>query len=519
MEEMFRERISIIFMNKKLIKPAIVLGLLVLWQFVSMLVDNRIIMASPFDTGKELLLLCRRAEFYRSIIGTLGRVFLGFGIALVLGFGFAMLAAAKSWIGTILEPLVNFFKAVPVAAIVVLLLIWFGSQNLAIYISFMVVFPGIYISMREGLSQIPVKQEEMAKVFSMPKKYRYRFIVRESFLPHLKSAMKLSMGMSFKSGIAAEIIGLTSHSIGEQLYFNKISLNTPGIFSWIVVILLLDLLVEKGFLRIFNSIEEKRSHISLRKRRRAKPKAPESCNLRQDNHKEPEICDLRQDNHKAPETCDLWHDTQKAPEPHTDTPKYAIVVENLEKNYHGKELFHGLSMQLEAGKCYCIMGASGCGKTTLFRIFCGLTKPDKGNVQISAAPVMQFQEQRLCQNLNAWENIYIANAMLSPTNIRERVGEVMDEKWLDRPVREYSGGMQRKVAFLRALLNPSPVLLLDEPFTGLDEENRSHMMELLTKYGAGKTILFSTHVREEASLLGAEVIDLERQINRFGTAD
>ncbi|MGN0345653.1 MAG: ATP-binding cassette domain-containing protein [Lachnospiraceae bacterium] len=483
-------------MNKKLIKPAIVLGLLVLWQLVSMLVDNRIIMASPLDTGKELLLLCRNAEFYRSIFGTLGRVFLGFGIALVLGFGFAMLAEAKSWIGMLLEPVVNFFKAVPVAAIVVLLLIWFGSQNLAIYISFMVVFPSIYISMREGLSQIPLQLEEMAKVFSMPKRYRYRFIVREAFLPHLKSAMKLSMGMSFKSGIAAEIIGLTGHSIGEQLYFNKISLNTPGIFSWIVVILLLDLLVEKGILRIFDFVEEKRSHLSLPQGRRSGSKTVTAGKLHYGRSEEPATSDLRCDKQKEPE----------------GNPKYTLVVENLEKNYHGKELFHGLTMQLEAGKCYCIMGASGCGKTTLFRIFCDLTSPDNGNVQISAAPAVQFQEQCLCPNLNAWENISIANSMLSPTDIRESVAEVIDEKWLDRPVREYSGGMQRKVAFLRALLNPAPVLLLDEPFTGLDEENRSLMMELLTKYGAEKTILFSTHVRKEASLLGAEIIDLERQI-------
>ena len=128
---------------------------------------------------------------------------------------------------------------------VVVFLIWSGAEYLVFYISFMVVFPNLYGNLLTGLKKVEPQMKEMAQVFRVPFWKRLRCIYRPAYLPYLKTGVSYSVGMCFKSGVAAEIIGLPDRAIGTRLYMDKIYLNTAGVFAWMAVIVFLSYITER----------------------------------------------------------------------------------------------------------------------------------------------------------------------------------------------------------------------------------------------------------------------------------
>ena len=176
--------------------------------------------------------------------GSMGGFLISFAAALLLG----SLAFWHSWLKILLEPAVLLLKSVPVASFVVLLLILMGSKNLSTAIVILTSFPMLYTGVLSGLSQTDPKLLEMAQVFDMNPLKECLFLYRPALLPFLTGSSQTALGMSWKSGTAAEIIGVPAHSIGEQLYMSKIYLNTASLFAWTTMIILLSLVFEKLFL-------------------------------------------------------------------------------------------------------------------------------------------------------------------------------------------------------------------------------------------------------------------------------
>ena len=156
-----------------------------------------------------------------------------------------------------LEPAVTLMKSVPVASFVILALIWTGSQHLAVLISFLVVFPILYVNTLAGLQSADIRLLEMARVFRVRPLRRVRFIYLPALLPYLSGGCRVALGMSWKSGVAAEVIGLPSHSIGEHLYMSKIYLETDGLFAWTIVIIGISVLTERLVLFLLNRLQRK----------------------------------------------------------------------------------------------------------------------------------------------------------------------------------------------------------------------------------------------------------------------
>ena len=148
-------------------------------------------------------------------------------------------------------------KSVPVASFVILALIWTGSEHLAVLISFLVVFPILYVNTLAGLQSADIRLLEMARVFRVRPLRRVRFIYLPALLPYLSGGCRVALGMSWKSGVAAEVIGLPSHSIGEHLYMSKIYLETDGLFAWTIVIIAISVLVERLVLFFLNRLQRK----------------------------------------------------------------------------------------------------------------------------------------------------------------------------------------------------------------------------------------------------------------------
>ena len=149
-----------------------------------------------------------------------------------------------------------------------------------------------------------------------------------------------------------------------------------------------------------------------------------------------------------------------------------IKVDHVSKAYGEQQILRDLCCVFPEGKTTCIRGRSGCGKTTLIRLLLGLDIPDKGKIEgISDRKISAvFQEDRLCENLSAASNIrLVCTETISDRELEEAYKAVA----LQKPVRELSGGMRRRVSILRALLADSDCVIMDEPLRGLDEKNQN----------------------------------------------
>lgn len=233
-------------------RAAVILFWLILWQTASVWIDNSILFASPADVLRSFAALAPTADFWISAGWTFGKITLGFFTAFLAGILLGSLAFRFSLLKELLAPLVLLAKSVPVASFVILALIWIGSENLSIFISFLVVLPMIYVNTIAGLESTDQKLLEMAKVFSLPLPRRIRFIYLPALLPYLTSSCRIALGMSWKSGIAAEVIGVPAHTIGENLYMAKIYLATSDVFAWTIVIILISVGFEKCFLALLS---------------------------------------------------------------------------------------------------------------------------------------------------------------------------------------------------------------------------------------------------------------------------
>lgn len=189
-----------------------------------------------------------------------------------------------------------------------------------------------------------------------------------------------------------------------------------------------------------------------------------------------------------------------------------LKIESISKSYDGKPVLHNLSLFCEDTGITAIMGSSGIGKTTLLNIIAGLESADSGTVlQTFKRISYKFQEPRLFDWLTAVENVQIvlANSPSTESVSRELLSAVgLSDSSLKYP-NELSGGMQQRVALARALAFEGDLLLLDEPFSAVDEETKKQLIGLIKQYGQSHAVILVTHDKSEAEALGATIVELK----------
>ena len=186
-------------------------------------------------------------------------------------------------------------------------------------------------------------------------------------------------------------------------------------------------------------------------------------------------------------------------------------VVHLTKRFGTNTVLEDVTMDFPAGSVTCVMGPSGRGKTTLLRLLLGLEKADGGQITGLAGRRVGtvFQEDRLLPGMDAEGNLRFAlGAAYDGGKAAELLGALGLGDAGGKTVRDYSGGMRRRLSLARALLFPCDILLLDEPFTGLDPENRARAAERVRRSGAGRIVFVVTHEASDAEALGADILRL-----------
>ena len=190
-----------------------------------------------------------------------------------------------------------------------------------------------------------------------------------------------------------------------------------------------------------------------------------------------------------------------------------LKVNQLSKSFGTLNVFTQLNLSLHSGQVYCLMGSSGSGKTTFFRILLGLEEADSGSMEglkgKRASAV--FQENRLCESFTPVDNITMVipgRSSRSRKQAKEELLRLLPEEALSRPVSTLSGGMKRRVAIARALSIPCDMILMDEPFTGLDENTKRTVIQYIKEKTRGKLVIISTHQEEDVALLNGTLINL-----------
>lgn len=445
-----------------------VLFWLAVWQCISAQLNNDILLVSPAKVIIRLGQLMMTALFWKSVLFTLSHIAAGFLAAVGTGCILAVAASRFQGIRALFAPIMLAIKSVPVASFIILALIWFSSKNLSVLISFLMVLPIIYTNMLSGIKSVDRQLLEMAQVFCVPKLRVARYIYLQQILPFFYSACTVSLGLSWKAGVAAEVIGIPKGSVGERLQQAKIYLDTPDLFAWTLVIVVLSLLFEKITLYIIAKITARVTSLK------------EGCFQAVD-----------------------WMPARTGD----------IYIRTVTKSFRNKAVLKNLNMELHGGKINCIMAQSGAGKTTLLRIMMGLEQADSGTVEGIDGKKRSavFQEERLCENMTSIENIRLVNPKLTINEVRSELGKVGLIDCVNQPVSELSGGMRRRVSILRALLAEYDVLFLDEPFQGLDNKRKEQAIQYVREKTAGKTTVFVTHDIGEAKKLGAIVTVWEKE--------
>lgn len=447
---------------------------LVLWEVLSLVVGNTLLLPGPIDTVKALMALLVDGKFYLDALATIGRCLAAMALALIAGTLLSICAYKWHWVRDILSLPVSLFKTIPIMAVAIYMILLMSAGSVPVLVCWIMCFPIVYTNLLAGLDSMDIKLLEMAKIYRIEGLKLVKWIYMPSLYPHFRSAMSLVAGMSWKAIVTAEVLSIPQLSLGYELMNAKYYLTTDRLFAYVVVLIIISFAFEKLIKKLV-ALLEPRSYEYSKLLKNAAVLADRGTGISAAASLEPS----------------------------------SVALENIYKSFGDKQVLKNFDMTLEPGTTTAIMGVSGKGKTTIARIITGLETPDSGRVIISegenssrvTGPTASylFQEDRLLPWLNVYDNL----AIISPDS--SRIASTLKAVGLSAEAyklpSELSGGMSYRVAMARAFLYDSGLLIADEPFRGLDSKTRSDAIKNLWLPGTkDKTVLLITHSEEDAEL-------------------
>ena len=425
---------------------------LAVWVLVAALVAQPLILPGPGAVALALLRLICDAGTWAILAGSGARILGGLALAAVCGGLLAGISVRSRAFARLVAPALSFVKATPVACVVVLLLIWLGSARVSIAAVFLMALPGVYFSLVEGLSQVDKPLEQMFRLHGVRGWRLFCAHTWREVLPFVLSCARAVIGMSWKAGVAAELIGMAVGTVGERIYQAKLLIETADLLAWTVLVVAASWACERvlvWLLRVSGPVAwgaAVRAHgHGLRGRARA---AGDGA---------------------AAELALAVGD--RAP--------WAPALD-------------GLVLNVPAGGRICVMGASGAGKSTLLALAAGECAPCS----------MVFQDARLVESASALDNVLVcADVRVDASSAAALLRLLVPGIDVHARVAELSGGQRRRVEIARALLCPGGAVILDEPFTGLDASARDATAKAVIDLLDGRMLLLATHDVADAQAL------------------
>ena len=459
--------------NKKIFSQILIFVFWIgFWQCAAMLIDKPLLLPSPIETLQALIRLAGKRDFYLNIGFTFMRCIISMALAFGLGMIFSWCAYKNKLIRGFLNFPVGFFKAVPVMAIIIYVILLAPADSVAVIVCFFMCFPVVYTNILEGFDSLDNQLLELAKIYEFTGMNRFRYIYIPGVMVQIKAAIKLIAGLSWKAVVAAEVLSIPKYSLGYQMMNAKYYLETDVLFAYIFVIVTFSLAVEKAIKTVINRWDFRAYDYSkIVKGLKSNP------------------------GYESKVPCE-------------------VNIRHLSKDFDGKGVLDDVNIQFKKGEVTAIVGPSGQGKTTLVRIIAGLEKQKSGMVEKGPMRTSYlFQEDRLIPWLNVFDNIAFGIVSMEDDIEKKVVSiadmlEISDVLW--KLPGELSGGMRHRVALGRTFICESSLLILDEPFRGLDEDLKGRIIKRLWKrVTCDKTVLLITHNRNDADRLSDRVIEYE----------
>ena len=411
------------------------------WMLVAALVAQPLILPGPGAVVVALLRLVCDAGTWAILTGSGARILGGLAFAAVCGGVLAGVSSRSRAFARLVAPALSFVKATPVACVVVLLLIWLGSARVSIAAVFLMALPGVYFSLAEGLAQVNKPLEQMFRLHGVRGWRLFCAHTWREVLPFVLSCARAVIGMGWKAGVAAELIGMAMGTVGERIYQAKLLIETTDLLAWTVLVVAASWACERvlvWLLRVSGPVAWRtavRTHGRGLRGRAGDGAAAELALVVGD---------------RAP-----W-----AP------------------------ALDGLVLNVPAGGRICVMGASGAGKTTLLALAAGECAPCS----------MVFQDARLVEDASALDNVLVcADARVDASSAAALLRLLVPGVDVHACVAELSGGQRRRVEIARALLCSGGAVILDEPFTGLDAAARDTTAKVVLDLLDGRALLLATH--------------------------
>ncbi|MCY6484169.1 ABC transporter permease subunit [Clostridium aestuarii] len=234
--------------TKKIIKKFLILLFwLLIWELCSLFINNEILFPSPFSVFRTLCVLIGKRYFWQSVFRSILRVIVALILSIIIGIILGVISGINEFVEELLNPFIITIKATPVISIIIIVLVWVTSSNVAILASVFMCFPLIYTNVLEGIKSVNKNLIQMAHIYKVKRKYILKDIYLPSIKPYIVSGILMCLGIGWKVCVASEVLSTPRYSIGLNLLNAKTILDTEELFAWTIVVVLLSFIFENMF--------------------------------------------------------------------------------------------------------------------------------------------------------------------------------------------------------------------------------------------------------------------------------
>ena len=441
--------------------------LLLFWQLIASYMDQPALIPSVPDLLKTLFQLFGTGAFYQNIFATILRGISGILVSLVTALSSAFLFARYGLLYELFRPLLTVMRSVPVISFILLSLIFLDPESIPLMIAFLTMFPLLTENLTKGILNLRPGLSFMADQFKINRRNKLIQVIYPQLKPFLFSGLASAVGFGWRAIIMGEVLSQCAFGIGGEMKRAQNFIAVPELVAWTIVAVLISFLFDKKISKLA-SVKWEILFSKTNSMIKAKPSSP-------------------------------------------------IKMTNITFQYDKMNVLSHFSYTFEPGIVYGIKAPSGTGKTTLLNLINGSLKPANGIIDIEKDQNLSnvFQEPELLSHLTVLQNVSLPLASVydkkhSKAKALEMLKLVEMETLAERYPEELSYGQQQRVALARALAFPSAVMLLDEPFKGLDRPLAFHIIEqiLIRQATSGQTIIFTSHDQEELKLFASKTIQL-----------